>query len=334
MDSIFRRLATIAVLAGAAMLLTGPARAAEPPTDSQYIKQHFPDAYRRIYEEGEKAGQKKAEATAPAKPGLGAWWETNSLKYAPLPEQWLLHIEGTLDYKHKEGNIDSNHYDGSASLMVRKLRFTNTLTYIINKERTEQVNTPGEPPSLTDTDYRSFQESLRYDLLKRLYAEGGYIWEKDTANYIEDRDSYYAGLGYALIDTPRHLLDLFAAGGYVEEEYPELVRIAMGISRSSTSAGYLRQSYRWNITDRITYKESFRIIQDFASSDVFNDDLTDLRVIDHTHRYRWFLINEIHIKIIDHLSFMIGCKIDYDSNPWPTVKDRDTVIKSGIQFSF
>jgi putative salt-induced outer membrane protein YdiY len=334
MAFIFRRIVTIAVLAGPALFWTGPARAADTTTDSQYIKQHFPDAYRRIYAEGEKAGRMKAGATAPAKPDLGAWWETNSLKYSPLPEQWLLHIEGTLDYKHKEGNIDSNLYDGSASLMVRKLRFTNTLTYIINKERTEQVTTPGEPPSLTDSDYRSFQESLRYDLAKRLYAEGGYIWEKDTANYIQGRDSYYAGLGYTLIATPRHLLDLFAAAGYVEEKYPELVRIAMGISRSNTSAGYLRQSYRWNITDRITYKESFRIIQDFASSEVFNDDMTDLRVIDHTHRYRWFLINEIYIKIIDHLSFMVGCKIDCDSNPWPTVKDRDTVIKSGIQFSF
>ena len=331
---IFRRLATIAVLAEAVLFWTGPARAADPPTDSRYIKQHFPDAYRRIYEEGVKAGQKKAGATTPGKPGLGAWWETNSLKYSPLPEQWLLHIEGTLDYKHKEGNIDSNLYDGSASLVVRKLRFTNTLTYIINKERTEQVTTAGEPPSRTNSDYRSFQEGLRYDLLKRLYAEGGYIWEKDTDNLIEDRDSYYAGLGYTLIDTPRHLLDLFAAGGYVEEKYPESVRTNLGLSRSNTSAGYLRQAYRWNITDRITYKESFRIIQDFANSDVFNDDLTDLRVIDHTHRNRWFFINEIYIKIIDHLSFMIGCKIDCNSNPWPTVKDRDTVIKSGIQFSF
>ena len=339
----FKRIATIGILSAAVFLCTARAQAADPPADSQYIKEHYPAVYQQIYQAGKQEGQEAAtanqaaaapESTQQAKPDLGAWWEKNSLTYTPVPPQWLFHIEGTLNYKHKEGNVDSNLYDGSASLMVRKQRFTNTLGYIINKEKTEQISTPGEPPSITDTDYRSFQESLRFDLLPRLYTEGGYIWEKDTANYITDRDSYYGGFGYTLIDTPRHLLDIFAAGGYVQEKYPALVQTAMNMERSGTSAGYLREAYRWNITDRITYKQTFRIIQDFTRSEVFNDDINNLHVIDQTYRYRWFLINEIYIKIINHLQFMIGCKIDYDSNPWPTVKDRDTTIKSGIQFSF
>jgi putative salt-induced outer membrane protein YdiY len=332
------------LLAGMLLAWTTSASAADPQAvDSRYIKEHFPDAYHQIYEEGKQAGKQEGtaalteeekSASKPEKTDLGKWWEKNSLTYNPLPEPWLFHVEGTLSYKHKTGNVDSNRYDGSASLMVRKLRLTNTLNYIIDKEKTEQAAQPGDPPSITDTDYRSFQEILRYDLLPRLYTETGYIYEEDKANYISDRDNYYAGLGYTLIDTPKHTLDLLAAGGYVKEKYPELVQTAMDMERSSTSAGYVRETYRWHITDRLTYKETFRIIQDATRSDVFNDDLADLYVIDRTYRYRWFLVNEIYIDIIDHLAFMVGCKIEYDSNPWPTVEKRDITIKSGIQFSF
>jgi len=314
-----------------------------PVMDSRYIKAHFPEVYRQIYEEGRLAGKKEAEASsvspaapvvAPEKPDLGAWWEKNSLKYSPLPEPWLFHIEGTLEYKHKSGNTESDLYNGSSSFMVRKSRFTNTLTYLINKEFTKQSSQPGAPVSKTDDDYRSFQESLRYDLTDRLYTEGGYIWEKDTANYVSNRDSYYAGLGYALIDTDRHLLDILVAGGYEEEAYPGLVKVAMNIDHNSVTAGYFKEHYRWNITDRITFKETFRIIQDISDTRVFNDDLENLRVTGETNRYRWYLRNEIYFKLVDHLNFMTGCQIEYDSNPWPTVKKQDTTIKSGIQFSF
>lgn len=345
MNSKFKRIAMAGVLAGAVFLWGGHAAAADrSDVDSRYIEEHYPEAYRQIYQAGRNsaaaadekpaASADKAPAAEKEKRRLGAWWEKNSLTYDPLPDQWLFHIEGTLDYRHSSGNVKSDVYNGSASLMVRKRRFTNTLIYIIDKEYKEQAAEPGAPPGKTDTDYRSFQEILRYDLAARLYSEGGYIWEKDTANYISDRDSYYVGLGYALIDTPQHLLDVFASGGYVEEAYPEPVKAAMHMSQQGVSAAYFREAYRWHITERLTYKENFRIIQDLGNTNVYNDDLADLHVTGQTHRYRWFLINELYIKIVNHLSFMIGCKIDYDSNPWPTVDKRDTAIKSGIQFSF
>lgn len=369
-----KRAAVIGILVAVIFLAALHANAADPPViDSQYIKEHFPEAYLQIYREGEEAGKKEAEAsraasvqttpasaepeipatapvaaapepanppTAPVvaaqqdKPTLGAWWEKSSLKYSPLPEQWLYHVEGTLDYKHKTGNTQSDLYNGSASLMVRKSRFTSTLTGIINKELTKQNPTPGSPVNKTDTDYRSIQEALRYDLTARLYTEGGYIWEQDTANYISDRDIYYAGIGYALVDTQKHFLDVFVAGGYEGEEFPDAVKVSMHMDHQDLIAGYLRENYRWTINDRITYKQTFRIIKELTKTDVFNDDLANLRVIGETNRYRWFIINEIYFKLVDHLNFMTGYKIEYDSNPWPTVLKLDTTIKSGIQFSF
>lgn len=367
---MIKRAAIIGLLAVVIFLGAGQGDAADPPVmDSRYIREHFPEVYRQIYQEGLEAGKKDAalqgvaspEQAAPPEPApvtapatasgpeppihetvpaqqakadLGAWWEKNSLKYTPLPERWLFHIEGTMDYKHRTGNTQSDIYNGSASLMVRKLRFTNTLSYIINKEFTKQNPQPGSPVSLTDNDYRSIQESLRFDLTDRLYSEAGYIWEMDTANYISGRESYYAGFGYALVDTKRHLLDVLLAGGYEEEQYPMAVKAAMNMDSGSVTAGYFRETYRWNVTDRITYKQTFRIIQNFTPTNVFNNDLSNLQVIGETNRNRWFLINEIYFKLVDHLNFMSGFKVEYDSNPWPTVERLDTTFKSGIQLSF
>jgi putative salt-induced outer membrane protein YdiY len=357
-----RGIAIIGILSAAIFLGAGYVDAADPPVmDSGYIKEHYPDVYLQIFREGKEAGKKEAEtavkntdvpvqaapaATGPAlpatipasapqtKPDLGSWWEHSSLKYSPLPEQWLFHVEGTLDYKHRTGNTQSDRYDGSASLMARKRRFTNTFIYMISKEFSAELSQTGSRVNKTDSDYRSVQDALRYDLTDRFYAEGGYMWEKDTANYIAGRNSYYAGVGYALIDAKRHNLGVFFAGGYENEKYPEVIKTAMNLDYLEVGAAYFREDYRWNITDRLTYKQTFRIIQNLKSTDVFNNDVAHLRVIGETNRYRWFLINEIYFKLADHLNFMIGYKVEYDSNPWPTVEKMDTTLKSGIQFSY
>lgn len=340
----------------------GPATAGDAPAMTRdYLKDHYPEVYRQIYQEGREAGRLEAlapvtkvtapeptatpasgavaKATAPApaaekKIDLGNWWEKSSLSYSPVPEQWLFHEEGTLDYKHKSGNTKSDRYDGSATFKVRKLRFTNTLYYGIDKEYTVQNASPGTTSSPTDSDYRNFQEALRYDLTARLYTEGGYIWEKDREDYISARRSYYAGVGYALIDTLKHHLEVFAAGGYVSEEYPSLIKNAMHLDHEAVTTAYFKEDYRWNITDTLTYKETFRIIPNLERTDAYNDDPNNLHVTGQTNRYRWFLINEIYFKLAAHLNFMTGCKIEYDSDPWPTVKKTDTTVKSGIQFSY
>jgi len=356
---MMKRIAMIALVSGALLLWFGHAGAADQPVmDSRYLKEHFPEVYRQIYQEGREAGRKEAEealksgappapaaagpalpaavpvAVQQAKPDLGAWWEKSALKYSPVPEQWLFHAEGTLDLKYKTGNTKSDRYSGSASLTVRKSRFTNTLSFMIEKEYSEDLSPSGSYTKSKDEDSRSIQDALRYDLTERFYAEGGYMWEKDKKNYITGRDSYYAGLGYTLVDTQRHHLDVFFAGGYVNEKYPSLIQSSMNLDHLEVGAAYFRQDYRWNITDRLTFKETFRIIQNLKSTEVFNDDVNRLQVIGETYRYRWFLINEIYFKLMPHVNFMIGYKYEFDSNPWPTVDRTDTTLKSGIQFSY
>jgi putative salt-induced outer membrane protein YdiY len=327
--------------------------------DVRYIQEHFPDAYRLIYREGIEAGKKEAAAelrcrTAPASAAptsvvsetpaaiqaqsanesLGKWWEKSSLNYFPLPKKWLFHVEGSLNYNHRSGNIKSSLYDASATMKVRKHRFTNTLTYIINKELTAQALSPGSTAIQIGNDYRSIQESLRFDLKKPLYADAGYIWEKDTISYIKDRHIFYAGLGYAPIDTKRHSLEVFAAGGFEKVQFLDSVKDFVSLDHLNVAALFFREDYRWNISDRITYKQTYRIIQNFENKLIINDEQTNIHGIGETYRYRWFLINEIYLKLIEHLNFSSGSKIEYNSNPWLMLKKLDVTLKSGIQVNF
>jgi len=352
------------------LLWSGPTAAADGPLtlDSRILKERHPELYRQIYEEGREAGRREAEAalgkrcpaaTMPAalpapsgkteatavtaavqatgtaaKPDLGAWWDRSSLKFSPLPKQWLFHIEGSLDYKHRTGNTQSDRYNGSVTLVVRKQRFTNTFSYMIDKDFSAELDRTGKRVNKADSDYRSLQDALRYDLTDRFYVEGGYMWEKDSDNYLAGRDTYYGGFGYALIDTKRHRLGVFTAAGYEKEMYPEMIKQAMNLDHLEVGAAYFREDYRWIINDRFTYKQTFRIIQNLKSTDVYNNDVNNLHVIGETKRYRWYLINELYFKLTNHVNWMIGYKVEFDSNPWPTVERLDTTLKSGLQFSY
>jgi hypothetical protein len=354
------RTVTIIAVFAELFLWFGEAKAEDKPVvDAQYIQEHFPDAYLLIYREGMEAGRKEAatelkcvtvpasaappgiasDAPAmvqdrPAKERLEKWWEKSSLNYFPLPERWLFHVEGSLDYKHRSGNIASSLYDASATLKVRKHRFTDTLTFIINKELTAQITSPGSAAIQIDIDYRSIQESLRFDLTKRLYADVGYVREKDTINYIKDRSIFYSGMGYGLIDTKRHSLEAFAAGGFERVQFLDSVRNFVSSDHLNAATLFFREDYRWNISDRISYKQTFRITQNFEKKLIINDSQTNLHAIGETYRYRWSFINDIYLKLVEHLNFSSGSNIEYNSNPWLLVKRLDVTLKSGIQFGF
>jgi putative salt-induced outer membrane protein YdiY len=358
--SMTARTVSIVVTFAGIFLLFGSARAeGKPEVDARYIQEHFPDAYLMIYREGMAAGRKEAAAelkcgTAPASPAPSSiisevpaavpnrpakenfdkWWEKSSLNYSPLPARLLFHVEGDLSYKHISGNLRSNLYEGSATLKARKHRFTNTLAFNINKESVSQILAPGLAAVKIDTNYYNLQESIRFDLTKRLYADVGYTWEKDTINYIKDRNILYSGIGYAPIDTRRHSLEAFVAGGSEKVQFPNSVKAYVSRDHLHAATIYFREDYRWNISDRITYKQTFRIIQNFEDNLAINIDQIKFHAVGEPYRYRWFLLNEIYWKLVEHLNFSSGSKLEYNNNPWLLQKKLDATIKSGIQFSF
>ncbi|MGD0282893.1 MAG: hypothetical protein ABSB95_11085, partial [Dissulfurispiraceae bacterium] len=179
--------------------------------DKDYIKEHYPDVYMQIYTEGKQEGLHEVETKAATKPAaevqktepeqaaaskkaveLGDWWNHSALKYEPMPAGYLLHMEGQYNFTSVGGNNRGLVYRGNGQIVVRKDRFTDNVAYVIDERRISQPSSD----QTTYKNYQFFQESLDYDIYRKFYAEGGFIWEKDKTSLINNRDIYYGGLGY------------------------------------------------------------------------------------------------------------------------------------------
>jgi putative salt-induced outer membrane protein YdiY len=237
---------------------------------------------------------------------LGEWWWRNSLTYDPMPTQCLYHGEAKFAYLRETGNTPKENYNVQGLLAFRKERFTGYLQYGLTKEASGSVF--GDSP---DRRIENFHPAVRYDLTSKLYAQTGALWTKDYDRAIYDRTTYYLGLGYDLIATPKYLLTLFLSGGHEDLEYQEMVTINYmppGILRNSVYYG--DQRFRWGITENIAFNEKFEFVGN----------------VDEGSRYRWTLNLGIEFKLTPYLAL----RLDYEQkyfNFQPEVYGMDILQK-------
>ncbi len=336
-----------------------------------YIKENFPDVYKEIFDEGRAEGLKdhsaavektgstshtkvkknnimkdnekplqatksasspqKIKAVQPAaKEELGQWWRRSSLNYDPMPEKWLFHTEIQYSFVDKTGNDDGYAHSGDFFTALRKARFTNYLSYKIEKYDFDQSD--GE---VSSDDYQMFEESLRFDLTKRLYAQAGFFWERDDTYLVEDRDTWYGGFGYQIVDNKRYGLDLFLSYGHQKEEYNSIIVELMDLSEEKTGVTYLSERFNLNITEKLSFIDSFRLIYNLDESGIYEaDDAGNYYRVDEEKRYRWTWINSLDYKMNKYLSLVATFKIDYDNNPWPSVLNRDERLQLSMKLSY
>lgn len=314
----------------------------EKKIDKDYIKEKYPDVYREIYNEGKEAGMKETdikpkpsqEKTAAAeqfKPHLRDWWNHSSLLYKPMPEKLQFHAELQYAYNKLTGNLDVNAHSGAGKLVLRKGRFTDFVSYKIDKSKTVEYSTKER----VEKDYRIFEESLMYDLTEKIYPEIGYIWEKDEVNYIDGRNIFYGGIGCYVLDMERHRLKVFAAYGLQDEKYMPIVNEYLGIKDDSTNLLYLYQNYDLQLTDNIIFHEGFRIIQGTKKKDEYVlDETGNIVHLGSTKPYRWIFDAGIDFKVNNFLYIVNSYTINYNNNPWPGVLKKDTRWTTGLRVSY
>ena len=194
--------------------------------------------------------EEKKKTSVPEKSGLGDWWHHSSLKYKPMPDKLLFHTELQYADRKLTGNDEGYVHNGSASFYIRKHRFTDRVTYSINKYDIDQSD-----GGHTDKDYQMFEELLRFDLTEYLYPEAGIIWETDSKNLIEDRYIYYGGVG-SLLSFKRHQINIALCYGLQHEEYDPIVEQLIGIGEDDSRIIYFYQTYDWLIRDKIAFQEA------------------------------------------------------------------------------
>jgi putative salt-induced outer membrane protein YdiY len=120
-----------------------------------------------------------------------------------------------------------------------------------------------------------------------------------------------AGLGYALIDRPRHRLTTELGGQFVQQENLEKVS-------DSFFAGRAAEAYRY------TFKESSYL----------EERLEYLPNLETSEDYRVNGEASLVAPLSRHLAIKLGYLVQFDNLPEPGVKKTDRFFTSGLQVSF
>ncbi len=258
---------------------------------------------------------------------LGEWWLRSPLSYDPMPSQWLYHFEGSYNWSRKTGNDTMDNHRAKANMVLRKNRFTSILDYTFDKRNSAKAK--DYPNDNEDTEIRGdvkhdVHEALRFALTKKLYGTVGGMWMRDEVSLIQDRYTYYVGVGGSPIQTDKFVVNLLCAYGHEELDYTDKYHknskcvmsedLQCGLSEKFWKTAeeidyeegtrkyelvYLSQSFDWKITDSVSFKEWFDIFQDTADSD----------------KYRWALDLSFDIALMNHVSFSPNYHEEYNNEP-------------------
>ncbi len=271
------------------------------------------------------------------KKDLGEWWNRNPLTYSPVPDEFLYHLEATYDWSRQTGNFTNDKHDLSALLTLRKNIFTYNVRYALDKRNASR---PYPPPYQDDN--KDLRKSTRHEihndfrmaLTDRIIASVGMFWLKDDYIKIENRSTYYGGLGYTVFRHPRLKIDIFGAYAYEEQDHTdEYHEDYLKMQDWGQTAGanydsgtemysllYLYQSARCYVTRSLVLNESIHYF--------LNPDDSD--------KYRWKFNVSADIKIIEHIFATLSYDETYDNSPESImgIRKRDSSIGAGVKISF
>jgi len=284
------------------------------------------------------AGNALAAEAGKEKKDLGEWWLRNPLTYDPVPEEFLYHIEATYDWSRQTGNFTNDKHDLSALLTLRKKIFTYNLRYAFDKRNASKPYSPpyqDDNKDLRKSTKHEVHNDFRMALTNRMIAGLGMFWLKDDYIKIQNRYTYYGGLGYTVFKHPRAKIDVFGALGYEEldhtDEYHE---------------GFLKMQ-DWGETsdvefyDRGTVVSSLIYLHEQARAYLLpgvalNQSVDYYRDIDDSDIYRWKFNVGLDIMIMEHIFASLSYKEEYDNAPESVlgIRKRDTSIGAGVKISF
>jgi Protein of unknown function, DUF481 len=217
------------------------------------------------------------------------WWLNSAL--ADTIDQYLFHVEANYNYSKMTGAMSGEIQSGSVNAVVRKEFITGHTEIYIDKTDLV-IQSLGMNYNVASD---AFTEYLDADITRLLYGEAGYIWERDNTLYIQNRNSWYAGLGLNGLICEQHYLKILFALGTVNQNYSIPVDF-INVVKGAHSAFYCRQKYKYVITPVFSLME----------------DAYYLNYFDYSNRYRLGINLNFIIQVVKPLSIVIGYNYKFD----------------------
>ena len=240
-----------------------------------------------------------------------------------MSPKWQFHLEGSLAYTKLSGNVEGSDYSGSLNFALRKNRYTTHLNYSLAK--TKMIISVGG--AALETDKQSLLGREQIDLSKHLAVNIGASWEKDSRFFVKNRYTYFAGLGFIVLDLPKHLLRVGGYFGFDDTQYDNRNLNSLGLpsAKELKSDGLLfEQYYHIMLTPMIYLSETFEYMK------IFDDD----------HSYRWEFSPLLSAKLSEHFSIFANYEIKEEKTPiyeaikFAGAEKRDTMSTVGFSVNF
>ncbi len=264
----------------------------------------------------EKGNQEKDETQEMLK----TWWNKSSLKYLSDVDPWLLHADITFDYSHMTGNLFGKTYSGLFLTAVRK----NRATWYVFSELSKEDYTLFEQMEVLQEN-SMFDNVIRIDVLKHLYVDAAYKWERDTERLMLNRNILYGGIGTYAEKLPIFNTSLFAGLGKIDEEYwrdspPGGLAIPETMEDRDFYAGFLIQNGWMYLCPNPLVR-----IQDRLIIRVPLDDMEDYQII---------LKATLSVDLTKFVALSYQYELDYFNKAFSFMNKADHKHSYGLTFKF
>jgi len=286
----------------------------------------------------EKKSEVKQKAEVKKKQDMSNWWTKNPLTFDPMPEELLWHLESTYQFDRSTGNWTSDNHMLTSQLSLRYNLFTNHIRYTFDKRNVAKPSPP--PDSEKDTLLRKstkheIHEDFRFALTKRIYLAPGMFYLKDDYAYIDERCTYYAGVGADLITHPLFRLSMFGAYGYETQQYiDEYHETYLMVKEWGAADQIERYDPGTEEADVIYINQAIRL---FPYYDVMvTQECIYIVNVSETDLYRLTFRVGVDFKIRENLFVTLEFKDEFDNgaNQLLGIRKRDQTQGIGIKVSF
>jgi hypothetical protein len=219
------------------------------------------------------------------------WWLQSSL--ADSVKNLLFHASGQYSFTKSKGVVSGETHSGNISLVFRKGVFTNFAVYTIDKMN---LSLKSSISLNYATTAHYFTDFLDVDFSKIVFAQLGFIWERDDAMLLQNRYTFYAGIGSNVLLYEKLKIKSLLAGGRLNQDY--IIPVDdLDVVKEPYAAFYFRLNYDYAITPNLSLA----------------GQIYYFRNIETKERYRYGVDLHLSIAFVKHINLIIGYNYKYDA---------------------
>jgi hypothetical protein len=245
------------------------------------------------------------------------WWLTNSLKHNNLPEGTLFHAQGEYSLYHSTGQVYATIHKGAPQFFIRNGRLQLSAFGSISYQKLQVGSNPE-----SKTEVFQANPKVIYDIIPAVQWEGGILWERNDAQFLDKRAAYYTGLIYNNMEHKSLGKLYFLALGYQDVKSTNLPQ-GLGVVEEQKPIFYGQQTFVFKTIPRVNFTESLVFIRELDSAGAYRVDLT-LRAM---------------YQLTPKINGMILYQYKFEDSPLipelaPFYEKQNTALTFGIRFSY